>query len=178
MTSFILIDVEVESAGNGTPFSSRMSEFGCVDLKTGKAFEGILFNAAPDENNPALSVIVDDPAFTDHTRRNVFKSFQNWLDSFEDRVVFVSDNNGFDLAFFNFTWDKYMNCKSPAGHSSRRISDIWAGMQAASGKKTWRDTQSWKKFRVTPHSHRAVEDSMGNREALLHMLEMYDQELL
>ena len=181
MTRFILIDVEVALEGNGTPFSSRMTEFGCVDLQSGAEFEGILYKATPHPDNPALSYIDEQEPdlIGDSGRRKVFEKFDKWLKQFshtgERRFVLISDNCTYDGAFFNYTWDQYMGTRSPFGHSGRRIGDIWAGMQAASGGGSWKDAQKWKRFRITKHSHRAVEDSRGNREALLHILEKYDQ---
>ena len=50
--------------------------------------------------------------------------------------------------------------ENPFGHSARRISDYWAGLQ-----RKWSETQSWKRYRVTTHDHNPVNDAMGNVEA-------------
>jgi hypothetical protein len=48
----------------------------------------------------------------------------------------------------------------PFGHSGRRISDFWAGLN-----RNWSETQGWKRFRRTAHDHHPVHDAMGNVEA-------------
>lgn len=161
--------------GNGTPYSTRMSEFGAVDLKSGAEFEGLLWPSAPWPEKPVLSYIPEGARPFD--RRRVFEKFEKWLNNWNDRVVLVSDNIYYDGLYMAVTWDEIMDTRPPWGHSGRRISDIWAGMQAGSGRGSWMDTQKWKNFRVTKHSHRALEDSRGNREGLLKMLEMYDQNI-
>jgi hypothetical protein len=37
---------------------------------------------------------------------------------------------------------------NPFGHSGRRISDFWAGLN-----RDWSDAQSWKRLRRTPYDH-------------------------
>jgi hypothetical protein len=54
---------------------------------------------------------------------------------------------------------------NPFGHSARRISDFWAGLN-----RNWSDTQSWKRFRRTAHDHNPVNDAMGNVEAFEEIL--------
>ena len=54
---------------------------------------------------------------------------------------------------------------NPFGHSGRRISDFWAGLN-----RDWGDTQSWKRFRKTAHDHNPVNDAMGNVEAFEEIL--------
>jgi hypothetical protein len=56
---------------------------------------------------------------------------------------------------------------NPFGHSARRISDFWAGLQ-----RDWWLTQTWKKFRQTPHDHNPVNDAMGNVEAFERILSL------
>ena len=53
------------------------------------------------------------------------------------------------------------------GHSARRISDFYAGLVG-----DFHDSQSWKKWRITPHDHNPVNDSLGNCEAFKRILEM------
>ena len=53
------------------------------------------------------------------------------------------------------------------GHSARRISDFWAGLN-----RDWSETQGWKRFRRTAHDHNPVNDAMGNVEAFDEILRM------
>ena len=85
------------------------------------------------------------------------------------RPVFVSDNNGFDFGFMNYYYHKYNTNDpegaNPFGWSSRRIGDLWCGMQ--------NDTFSpWKHLRDTSHTHNALTDCIGNAEVLLKMKAM------
>jgi hypothetical protein len=110
--------------------------------------------------------------------------------SYDDRIIVWSDNPGFDFQWLNwYTWwfigdhdlsiqpsteqkeeilSLMKNDKSPFGHSSRRIGDLWAG-----SIKNVRDSSSWKKFRKTKHTHNAADDAMGNAEALREILSRF-----
>jgi DNA polymerase III epsilon subunit-like protein len=95
----------------------------------------------------------------------VMKSFYKWIEKNSvGRPILISDNNGYDASWINYYF--YIYCgKNPFGWSSRRIGDLYCGMM----KDTW---ASWKKLRVTKHTHNPVDDAMGNAEALLKMKEM------
>lgn len=87
-------------------------------------------------------------------------AFALWLEELgKDRPMFVSDNPAYDFQWINAAFD-CCEMVNPFGHSARRISDFWAGLQ-----RDWSDTQSWKRFRMTPHDHNPVNDAMGNVEA-------------
>jgi hypothetical protein len=86
--------------------------------------------------------------------------FASWLKvTVEGRPVFVSDNPAYDFQWINYEFDRTLG-HNPFGHSGRRISDYWAGLN-----RNWSNTQKWKRFRVTPHDHNPVNDAMGNVEA-------------
>jgi len=57
--------------------------------------------------------------------------------------------------------------KNPFGFSARRIGDLYAGMKQDMFKGS-----EWKRMRGTPHTHNALDDAMGNAQALLQMKEM------
>ncbi len=100
----------------------------------------------------------DDPV-------EVMKNFADWLKAnSKNRPILISDNNGYDAAWINWYFLMYYG-KNPFGWSSRRIGDIYCGMQ----EDMW---ASWKKFRTTKHTHHPVDDAMGNAEALLRFQEM------
>jgi DNA polymerase III epsilon subunit-like protein len=85
-----------------------------------------------------------------------------------DRCVFIGDNPGFDFAFINYYFHKYLGDTfenpNPFGWSARRIGDIWSGL-----KGNFHRVGDWKDLRVTEHDHNALADAMGNAEALLRM---------
>jgi len=92
-------------------------------------------------------------------------NFASWVTATsKGRPVFISDNNGFDFAFINYYFHKFTP-GNPFGWSSRRLGDLWCGMQS--------DTfAGWKHLRDTKHTHNALDDAMGNAEVLLKMKDM------
>ncbi len=102
----------------------------------------------------------------------VFADFELWLKKVCNggRPVFVSDNPAFDWQWINDGFHKYLG-HNPFGHSARRISDFYAGLT-----KDFSNTQKWKKWRVTPHDHNPVHDSLGNVEAYAAMLKEFGLE--
>jgi hypothetical protein len=101
----------------------------------------------------------DDPAI-------VMQDFAKWLKEHSiGRPILISDNNGYDASWINFYFLVYNNNINPFGWSSRRIGDLYCGMV----KDTW---ASWKKLRITKHTHHPIDDARGNAEALLKMKEM------
>lgn len=166
-TSFILVDVEARGA---SPVNGTMTEFGAVDLFTDLDFHGKLVEATPDPDNPAIPYIsVNAKRFDSH---KVMTKFSSWLQSFKsDRIVFVSDNPAYDYMWIAGEFDQH-GMTNPFGHSARRIGDLYAGLSG-----NWRNTSKWKGWRVTRHDHHPVNDARGNREALLRMLEEYNQKL-
>ena len=164
MTRFIVVDVE--ATGGVSPFSGVMTEFGAVDVETMSSFHGVLYDSVPSEENPAIPVIVGGG----YDQAEVFIRFEEWLKSFnDDRLVFVSDNNGYDAMWMAYYCDKNLGY-NPFGHSSRRIGDLYAGLR---GK--WRETSKWKRLRQTVHDHNPVNDALGNAEALRQILAMHNQ---
>ncbi len=165
---YILVDVEATGI---SPFSGVMTEFGAVEFKSRASFHGVIWRAIPDSENPAKPKIVEpyiDESITRQKEYKTMKSFKEWLDKIcgNTRPVFVSDNNGYDSQWINYYFDKTLGV-NPFGHSSRRISDFWAGTQ-----KDFSNTQKWKKYRTTEHDHNPVNDAMGNAEALAAILNM------
>lgn len=83
-------------------------------------------------------------------------------DTTEGPPVFVSDNPGFDFGFVNYYFHAFDQAGNPFGFSSRRIGDLWAGMTGSASTSS-----DWKSFVVTEHTHNALDDAVGNAEALL-----------
>jgi hypothetical protein len=154
MSKWIFVDVE---AIGKSPINGKMTEFGAVEGNTRQTFHGIIWEAIPDPSNPAVFLPTNKLL---NPLSDVMREFDDWLNSFgNERPVFVSDNPAFDYQWINAAFDM-CGMDNPFGHSARRISDFWAGLQS-----NWGDTQSWKRFRVTPHDHNPVNDAMGNLEA-------------
>ena len=160
-----LIFVDCEAFG-GAPVVGKLTEFGAVEYKTQQSFHGILWTAIPDPDHPVTSRL--DPLAvqkTEEERKQVFVEFDKWLKQFKPPYVFVSDNNGYDWQWINDGFWKYLNY-NPFGHSSRRISDFYAGLVG----NFYTPARTWKSLRITYHDHNPVHDAMGNLEAFKRML--------
>jgi len=97
--------------------------------------------------------------------KEVMEEFMHWvLQTSRGRPIFMSDNNGFDFAWINYYFIELLG-KNPFGWSSRRIGDIYCGMQKDMFVK-------WKFLRETKHTHDPLDDAMGNAEAIIKMKEL------
>lgn len=154
MSNYIFVDVEARGT---SPVNGTMTEFGCVHEKSRKTFHGVLYEGTPDPENPAIPLIGKEIA----TSAEVAWKLIQWLEEVggKERPVFVSDNPAYDFMWIAGMFDS-CSITNPFGHSGRRISDFWAGLN-----HNWGETQSWKRFRVTKHDHNPVNDAMGNVEA-------------
>jgi hypothetical protein len=164
-----LIFVDTEAFG-GAPSVGRMTEFGAVEYKTLKTFHGVLWTAAPNSDKPVESRL-DPNAIqkTEEERRQVFLDFERWLYFFDKCPVFVSDNNGYDFMWVNDAFWKYLG-RNPFGHSSRRITDFYAGLKG----NFYTPAKEWKRLRVTKHDHNPIHDSLGNIEAFKAICDKFD----
>ena len=156
-----LIFVDVEATGR-SPITGTMTEFGAVDYTTRLSFHGRIWESRPAEDNPAVSVITGKLITP---LEDVMAAFAGWLaERGTGRPVFVSDNPAYDYQWINAAFDA-CGMDNPFGHSARRISDFWAGLN-----RRWSNTQDWKRYRVTRHDHNPVYDALGNVEAFERML--------
>jgi hypothetical protein len=154
MANWIFVDVE---AFGRSPINGRMTEFGAVHAESKQSFHGRVWEARPDPANPAVSLPTDTLV---NPLSDVMRDFSDWLRGLgKERPIFVSDNPAYDYQWINAAFDA-CDMDNPFGHSARRISDFWAGLQ-----RDWSETQSWKRLRRTPHDHNPVNDAMGNVEA-------------
>lgn len=155
-----LIFVDCEAYG-GAPSVGKLTEFGAVEYKSRETFHGVIWKSTPDPANPAIplptELAVEHPSI-------VFQSFEDWLKRFKAPYVFVSDNNGYDWQWINDGFWRYLN-RNPFGHSSRRISDFYAGLRG----HFYTPAREWKHLRRTSHDHNPVNDAMGNVEAFERM---------
>jgi hypothetical protein len=85
------------------------------------------------------------------------------------RLLFASDNNGFDWQFVNWYFHHFLG-KNPFGHSSMNIGSLYKGLV----KSTF---ENFKHLRKTAHTHHPVDDAKGNAEALLAMRSEYGLKL-
>lgn len=95
----------------------------------------------------------------------VMPRFAEWIKSVsKGQPIFIADNNGFDWQWINYYFHYYTG-KNPFGFSSRRIGDLYCGMQNDAFAK-------WKHLRQVAHTHNALDDAMANATALLEMKKM------
>lgn len=158
MSDLVFVDVEATGA---TPARGTMTEFGAVHEPSLVTFHGVLFESTPDPVVPAIPVVGLPVA----SEVEVAQRFAVWLVEVcgTQRPIFVSDNPAFDWQWVAAMFDR-AGMENPFGHSARRLGDYWAGL-----RRNWRDATSWKKLRVTPHTHHPVDDAMGNVEAYREM---------
>jgi DNA polymerase III epsilon subunit-like protein len=99
----------------------------------------------------------------------IFKDLNEWVQASNEkgRPIFWSDNPAYDWQWMNYYFHVYVG-KNPFGHSARRIGDLYSGLV-----KNPHHSSRWKKFRKTNHSHNALEDAIGNAEALKYLDEKY-----
>lgn len=157
-----LVFVDCEARG-ASPVNGIMTEFGAVHYDTRETFHGVLFDSWPDPVKPVVPVVGARRAFD----REVATALTIWLGRLvgDRHPVLVSDNPAYDWQWISGMFDR-AGLDNPFGYSARRIGDFWAGVQG-----DWRDTQSWKSLRVTPHTHNPVDDAMGNAEAFEQIME-------
>lgn len=166
--------VDIEAARGPTPATGLMTEFAAVDLATGKSFYRKLYDSTPHPDNPAIPVISDDAV--EYPREQILREFSEWLSSLGGKIVFISDNPAYDFQWIAFYFDS-VHLENPFGYSGRRIGDLYAGAMMGSGDvKGWTKTSNWKRLRDTKHTHHPLDDVNGNREALLKILEKFNQE--
>lgn len=148
-----LIFVDCEAWGP-CPAMGQLTEFGAVTFPDMQGFHGILCGRSRGDRPP------------DGRTEMVFRDFEKWLWSMLSggQPVFVSDNPAYDWQWINDAFHRQLG-GNPFGHSARRISDFYAGLRG-----DFRETQRWKRLRVTKHDHNPVNDARGNAEAFQRLL--------
>lgn len=166
--SYFVVDVEADGP---CPGLYSMVSFGAVkvqeNLKDTPTFYGTL-KPISDKCIPqalAVSGFTREETMKFSDPKDVMEDFANWIDeNSEGRPIFISDNNGFDWQFINYYFHAFYG-SNPFGFSSRRLADLYCGMQKDTFAK-------WKHLRNTKHTHHPVDDAMGNAEVLVKMKNM------
>ncbi len=163
---YIMCDIESDGP---VPGMYSMVSFGAVAVEPGlnRTFYG--------QCNPiSLDWIPEALAVSGHTREECLEfptpietmtKFEKWLEGLkEKRLMFISDNNGFDWQFINYYFHRCLR-ENPFGFSSTNLGSLYKGMEKNMFK-------NFKHLRDTKHTHDPVQDSIGNAEALLKMEKM------
>jgi len=161
--AYIMVDIESDGP---IPGDYSMICFGAVLVseRLDKTFYG---NLKPISNK----FIPEALAVSGHSRaatlefdepQKVMLDFKEWLAAVStDRLVFISDNNGFDWMFICWYFHHFIG-SNPFGFSSQNLGSLYKGME----KDTFKN---FKHLRNTRHTHHPVDDAKGNAEALLTM---------
>ncbi len=92
--------------------------------------------------------------------KTAMENFRDWIaENTKRRPYFISDNPGFDWQFINWYFHHFLG-ENPFGHTSTSLGSLYKGMQ----KDMF---TSFKHLRKTAHTHNALDDAMGNAEAIL-----------
>lgn len=95
----------------------------------------------------------------------VLQRFADWIKAnSQGQPMFVSDNNGFDWMFVCWYFHHFLG-NNPFGHSSTNLGSLYKGLV----KDCF---QNFKHLRGTTHTHNALDDALGNAEALLKLKEL------
>lgn len=163
---YVMVDVESDGP---IPADYSMICFGAliVEPGLGRSFYGRLQPISQRFVPEALAVSgfsrEETMAFPDP--RTVMEEFRDWIAaSCKGRVLFVSDNNGFDWQFINWYFHHFTG-GNPFGFSSTNLGSLYKGL----AKDMF---VNFKHLRKTRHTHNPVDDARGNAEALLQMKEM------
>ena len=163
---YVMIDIESDGP---IPGDYSMVCFGAVIVEPGlnRTFYGQLKPISEKFIPEALAIsgFSREECLAFEEPKVVMQNFQTWLtENCKGRLMFISDNNGFDWQFINWYFHHYLG-KNPFGFSSTNLGSLYKGMQ----KDTF---TNFKHLRKTKHTHHPVDDARGNAEALLAMKEM------
>jgi DNA polymerase III epsilon subunit-like protein len=163
--SYVVVDIEADGP---IPGDYSMVCFGAVIAEPGLArtFYGRLKPISERWVPEALAVsgFTREQVLEFDEPRDVMQRFADWLSTLgTKRLIFISDNNGFDWQFINWYFHHFLG-KNPFGFSSQNLGSLYKGLV----KDTF---ASFKHLRKTAHTHHPVDDARGNAEALLHLKE-------
>lgn len=163
--SYIMVDIESDGP---IPGDFSMICFGAVVVEPGltRTFYGRL-QPISDRFIPealAVSGFTREETLAFEEPETEMRRFADWLRGVSnDRLLFISDNNGFDWQFINWYFHHFTGA-NPFGFSSTNLGSLYKGLV----KDTF---QTFKHLRRTRHTHHPVDDALGNAEALLAMKE-------
>jgi DNA polymerase III alpha subunit (gram-positive type) len=162
---YVMVDIESDGP---IPGDYSMICFGAVIVEPGlqRSFYGQLKPISEKFISDALAVsgFSREQVLAFEEPKAVMEAFRNWLSrECKGRMMFISDNNGFDWQFINWYFHHFLG-SNPFGFSSTNLGSLYKGM----AKDTF---VNFKHLRKTKHTHHPVDDARGNAEALLAMKE-------
>ena len=162
-----MVDVEADGP---IPGDYSMIEIGAVivEKSLNKKFHAKLKPISEKFLKDALAVsgYTREQTLNFEDPRNVMLRFEEWINkNSQDRTMFISDNNGFDWMFVCWYFHHFIG-RNPFGYSSMNLGSFYKGIVMDVFK-------NFKHLRKTKHTHDALDDAMGNAEALLQIIEEY-----
>ena len=166
--SYYMIDVESDGECPGI-FS--MIEFGIVKVTEAKdefvhEYLRPITNIWEPEALGAIGVTREETLGYGDPEEAIQSLAEFVKETSKGRPMFISDNNGFDWQFINYYCHKYLGV-NPFGFSSTNLGSLYKGLVQDPFK-------NFKHLRDTPHTHRAIDDAMGNLEAFLKLIKTYN----
>lgn len=163
--SYFMVDIESDGP---CPGLYNMVCFGAVVVRPGlkDTFYGQTAPVFPETWDPE-ALAISGFNHEEHLRfpkpEHTMRNFATWVRQVNKggRPRFIADNNGFDWAYINWYFHKFLG-ENPFGFSSSNLNSLYKGMVKS-------DFKSFKHLRKTVHDHNPVNDAKGNAEALLHM---------
>jgi hypothetical protein len=165
--SYVMVDIEADGP---IPGDYSMICFGAVivDAALSQTFYSQLRPISERWVPEALAVsgFTREQTLAFPAPQSVMRQFGAWLrEHSSGRLMFISDNNGFDWQFINWYFHHFTG-GNPFGYSSTNLGSLYKGIV--------RDTtQNFKHLRRTPHTHNPLDDAKGNAEALLALKDQF-----
>lgn len=168
---WIMVDIE---ANGPIPGDYSMIELGAIYIDPERKLDNVFYGKL----KPLVGAKVQQEALDSIGRTHeetlefydsniVMNNFKEWLKDLKPsagkRLMFISDNNGFDFMFVCWYFWHFCN-ENPFGHSSTNLGSLYKGCMKDFFK-------SFKHLRKTKHTHNPVDDARGNVEALLEMID-------
>jgi DNA polymerase III epsilon subunit-like protein len=163
--TYIMVDVETDGA---IPSDYSMLSLGAVVVEKGLncTFYAELCPISENYIPEALAIsgFTREQALAFEKPLKAMQNFEAWIQTnSKGKPFFISDNNGFDWMFVCWYFHHFLG-RNPFGHSSTNLGSLYKGLV----KDTF---QNFKHLRKRTHTHNALDDAIGNAEALLSMKE-------
>jgi hypothetical protein len=166
--SYFMIDVEADGP---IPGDYSMVSLGAVlvvpDLSQRFYAEIRPISGKWEPESLAVPGFTREQTLTFGDPKEAMEDFCRWIEeNSKGRAFFISDNPGFDWMFVSWYLHHFVGT-NPFDNSSASLSSLNKGLVG--------DVfQNFKHLRKTAYTHNALDDAMGNAEALLALKEQYD----
>ncbi len=160
MKTYVVVDIE---ANGPIPGDYSMTSLGAtiVEPELTKTFK-VNIKPISDKFDPQRKQFVDTENAIE--AKSAMIKFKEWLSTnTKGKIVFVSDNNGFDWMFVCWYFWHFLN-ENPFGFNSYNLSSMYKGLKNDI-------SVNLDELRTKKLSHDAGEDSKDNAEIFLKLIE-------